>query len=1053
MSRVGGNSYRGRGRSSGRGRGGGSSRGRGGGGGGGGRGGGGGSSSSYRGGSDLYSDRHKRIFDDNGDGDDDFSFNDAADDFALDDLVGDERLRGNGGGSSSGASNSESLRRQEEMEEKAQQIQQKKLDRKQSRKQSKTEAKQTRISQQREWSEQCRKRREEKEKEKLKLERHREREQLLKKKQQQQQQQQKKKASEKASVAAAAAGKKSVSFVDAAIASSTATQQQKQKQNEKDKPVAAASAAPAPVSAYVPPALRARMMEDQQQQQQQQQDGDEAAKSNKKLEDAKKQTQLQEDNAAAAAASAAADAAAAISLAKYVVPARRTVSASLTAIVHRCLNKLVLENTAVIANELVGLYSTSSEPRSDITSAIGASIVNSSVGTAHLTTRQAVAIAAVVRALQIKCGADIGAALVSRVATELRAAMLLGPDDDKVQTNKYLEEIERKASHGAMMVGALTHVACCSAHLPLSFLHDCSMLLQQISEQQTQHSSLSFINEATCVASCCLQLLRVVGTKLFELVPMHLNGWINRVEEQLRQQQDKQHSVKNNTVRFAAIRLEVVLHLAKQIVSGGNTASASATGAAAASGGSRRQREAEQQQQQQQQQSKGNAAAPPDEETMAKCIDALADVVRPGAAAQDRRAWKRAFATLSVPTLEWAVASQPEKQTARWWESNHSNNNGGSSGGLLWEQENEAKLAGAAAASAANAASSVLSTGVERRELNSSNSSKKKSQNDDDSDQQQQHLLPLLDEDDFDEENEQDDDEQEEYKRELKLRNIKRTRAFESAASGQRFVSERQRKVLLVLHSAFDDGEACQRLMHHIEQNESSDVATVIVQCCMQEQTYNSFYAKVTSRLLSPAMPKKMLTRTKKAFQFALWDTFGGLRVEAASGAVPDVASLVNLAGFVVHLFHEDRYNLSLLRGLDIDVSIPASVGLFLRIFLLRAIIVLDFPQQLVALLFGHHTSKKKNGEDSGEELEEDGLGNVRSVLGANSVVKQKLRSALLAFFDAQFMDEKAAAKWMVPLFDVVAGNSLEEEELAMVLEELPRRMKIARKAIKDGGE
>ena len=283
-----------------------------------------------------------------------------------------------------------------------------------------------------------------------------------------------------------------------------------------------------------------------------------------------------------------------------------------------------------------------------------------------------------------------------------------------------------------------------------------------------------------------------------------------------------------------------------------------------------------------------------------------------------------------------------------------------------------------------------------------------------------------------------------------KKREIKEMRAFETAASALRFVSERQRAILQILNTAFDDGEAAQRLMRHVLQNEASDVAVVIIQCCMQEATYNPFYSKITCRLLGHTQQKKILNKIRKAFQFALWDKFGSLRIADAQGSVPDIASLINLSCYIVQLFAEDKYDLSLLRGLDLDISVPPTAGLFFRILFLRILLVLDFPTQIVRLLFGHHSAHK--GKDlSGSDVEEDGFGNVKDVAGAASVIKEKMRSAILKLFDAQFCNEQVAGAWMTPLIDVVAGSTLNEDDLDLVIQELPRRIKTARKALKDG--
>ena len=598
----------------------------------------------------------------------------------------------------------------------------------------------------------------------------------------------------------------------------------------------------------------------------------------------------------------------------------------------------------------------------------------------------------------------------ARVACELRAATLIGPDSS-AHTQQFLELTERRATHGAIMLGCLVHVSCSSCSLALTFLHDATAVLRAIAETEAASASASpsassppssSVNEMTCVAAACLQVLRVVGDKLHDMVPVQLNSWVNGLQQHIEHEAANSGSgtsANKGRPKFATIRMEVILSLAKQYV-----------------GGARRPRAEEPEKR------SANVMLAPDADVLAKAVDVLAAVARPGATPLDRRTWKRSFTTISVPDMAWAVASQPHLQgSARWWDA------GGGAGQAL--SEDAANILFAPEKKATRAVVAVAA--VERRDLYGDGG------DDDDAPSQEQPR-------------DGDDGPTAEQAAAQKRRDIKQLRAFESAACGQRFVSERQRGILQILDSAFDDGEACQRLTKPFQQNEGGDVAAVLLQCCMQEATYNSFYAKIACRLLSVPQ-RKMWSRVKKAFQFAIWDAFGAFRIH--SGALPDIAAQINLACFVAQLIADKKFDLSVLRGLDIDVGIPANVGMFLRVFLLRLLLVLDFPTQIVAVLFGHQNASGRKADEAGSDVEEDGDGNVQSVVGANSVIKDKVRAALLKFVDQQFVNEATAASWMVPLLDVVAGTSLDADELAAVVEQLPKRIKAARRAIADGGE
>jgi hypothetical protein len=257
---------------------------------------------------------------------------------------------------------------------------------------------------------------------------------------------------------------------------------------------------------------------------------------------------------------------------------------------------------------------------------------------------------------------------------------------------------------------------------------------------------------------------------------------------------------------------------------------------------------------------------------------------------------------------------------------------------------------------------------------------------------------------------------------------IKRTREFDRAAGGQRFATERQRQVFTLFSKALDDTDAFQRLfalLHGNNEGVGNDIAAVAVQCCSREETYNPFYGLVLRRLLSTRKH-----RFHVVLQFALWDVLKKIRI----ADTPDLPAYVNLACLISFLIREGHFSIAVFRGLDLDLGFSGCLSLFTRILFLRMMLDLSL-QQLAEFFFG-----QKRGKDDDADA-----------FGGASLLTKEVRVALQKFFATYFVDDVAAGRWMPALLDVVAGNTINQETLAILVEELPRRISAVKNALKQG--
>ncbi|GET90720.1 hypothetical protein, conserved [Leishmania tarentolae] len=254
---------------------------------------------------------------------------------------------------------------------------------------------------------------------------------------------------------------------------------------------------------------------------------------------------------------------------------------------------------------------------------------------------------------------------------------------------------------------------------------------------------------------------------------------------------------------------------------------------------------------------------------------------------------------------------------------------------------------------------------------------------------------------------------------ELKKEQITRMRAEEKALSGQRLNTEHKREIFKCIATATDDLECFTMLMYRDPgYTRFHDVCAVLLQCAYQERKYNPYYVQVLMRFCSA---KSACTKT---LQFAIWDRFKSIRIEHT-----DIVGYFNFACCIADLMQHGVYNLSLLRGLDLE-NTNKTIGLFTRMLLLRLIFQLP-ASRLTQLFFG-------GDGRSAHDLQVD-----------TSV----LRRLLTKFMSLYFIDESASKRWLPNFYEVVAAGTDFDVSVAVEPQVTPRLRDSAAPAADAGNE
>ncbi|KAB5578993.1 hypothetical protein PHYPO_G00189430 [Pangasianodon hypophthalmus] len=162
-------------------------------------------------------------------------------------------------------------------------------------------------------------------------------------------------------------------------------------------------------------------------------------------------------------------------------------------------------------------------------------------------------------------------------------------------------------------------------------------------------------------------------------------------------------------------------------------------------------------------------------------------------------------------------------------------------------------------------------------------------------------------------------------------------------ARKQRMNTDIRRNIFCVIMTSEDYLDAFEKLLRlGLKGQQERDIIHVLLDCCLQEKSFNGFYAVLAEKFCAHDR------RFQMTFQFCLWDKFKDLATLSSS-------SFTNLVQMVTHLLTKNSLSLSILKAIEFGEldkpkiftrisGIPKlgmlreGLKLFIRHFLLRSV-------------------------------------------------------------------------------------------------------------------
>ncbi|XP_030636388.1 nucleolar MIF4G domain-containing protein 1 [Chanos chanos] len=124
-------------------------------------------------------------------------------------------------------------------------------------------------------------------------------------------------------------------------------------------------------------------------------------------------------------------------------------------------------------------------------------------------------------------------------------------------------------------------------------------------------------------------------------------------------------------------------------------------------------------------------------------------------------------------------------------------------------------------------------------------------------------------------------------------------------ARKQRMNTDIRRNIFCVLMTSEDYLDAFEKLLRlGLKDQQERDIVHVLLDCCLQEKSFNAFYAVLGEKFCSHDR------RFQMTFQFSLWDKFKDLANLSSS-------SFSNLVQLVTHFLHRKCLSLSILKAIE----------------------------------------------------------------------------------------------------------------------------------------
>ncbi|XP_073437697.1 nucleolar MIF4G domain-containing protein 1 [Dendrobates tinctorius] len=166
-------------------------------------------------------------------------------------------------------------------------------------------------------------------------------------------------------------------------------------------------------------------------------------------------------------------------------------------------------------------------------------------------------------------------------------------------------------------------------------------------------------------------------------------------------------------------------------------------------------------------------------------------------------------------------------------------------------------------------------------------------------------------------------------------------------ARKQRMNTDIRRNIFCVIMTSEDYLDAFEKLLKlGLKDHQEREIVHVLIDCCLQEKTYNPFYAFLSSKFC------EYDRRFQMTFQFSMWDKFRDL------GSL-STTTLSNLTNFVSHLIKRKSLPLSIFKVMEFSELDKIKVS-FLRQVLNK--LLMDTEADDLAVIFGKISDNPKLG-------------------------------------------------------------------------------------------
>ncbi|KAJ0174462.1 hypothetical protein K1T71_009570 [Dendrolimus kikuchii] len=153
-------------------------------------------------------------------------------------------------------------------------------------------------------------------------------------------------------------------------------------------------------------------------------------------------------------------------------------------------------------------------------------------------------------------------------------------------------------------------------------------------------------------------------------------------------------------------------------------------------------------------------------------------------------------------------------------------------------------------------------------------------------------------------------------------------------ARKQRMNTDVRRSIFCVIMSAEDFMDAFEKLQHlGLKGQQEREIVHVLLACCLQEKTYNPYYAVLGQKLCDTDRKYQL------SIQYSVWDKIKDIENQPKQ-------AMANLAQFLIHLFMEKGLPLSVLKIIQFSELSKHTVR-FMRQILLAIIMNADFESAL----------------------------------------------------------------------------------------------------------